>query len=327
MEKYVFILVMFAVLTGSCKHDNLYQPKQADFDNIVPFTSYEVPIEEGKVTIVTHGKDTLAITGIPMTIEVPKALVKDMTKSADGISVTYSDDPKFDGYKTKGTALSDCVLMFEDTRNGDCDYNDLIVWVQKREVKSWWPDYTMYCEFTIHPIALGAIKNFKLGVENEAGTKYICAEDCRQELFNGEYGFINTTAKTTPVFYQNKKAVTGEWKYNPSSGGEASLNWFIETEDERMYIAMTNKTVDQSNLEKFGNDKGRPYGIAFPTTAASILQAGGPFYATEGTELQSVYRNFEDWIAGAWKSPLNAGGGKGVNNTDPAVCYNISNKK
>ena len=62
------------------------------------------------------------------------------------------------------------------------------------------------------------------------------------------------------------------------------------------------------------------YGIAFPTTGANIFKFGGPFYATECTPIQQIYNNFEGWIQG--EGNIND---KGVNNTDPQICYNFSN--
>ncbi|WP_455949440.1 hypothetical protein [Odoribacter laneus] len=319
MKKIVLIFITFALIVMGCEHKDVYQTKKVDFDNIVPFAAYEVPLKEGMVSIVIYGEDTLAITGIPMNINVPKEAVKNLTKSTAPIRVVYSNEPKFEGYKDCGTIQTDCVLLFEDTRSGDNDYNDLIIWAKKKETRTYWPDYIVSCEFTIHPIALGAIKNFKLGVVNEQGTEFILAENCREELFKGEKGFINTETNVAPKTYPSKMIKTKEWKYNPNVGN-TTINWFIETADERMYIAETNKAVNQSNLEQFGNEKGRPYGIAFPTTGANIFKFGGPFYATECTPIQQIYNNFEGWIQG--EGNIND---KGVNNTDPQICYNFSN--
>lgn len=325
MKRINLIFLTIAAIVAGCDRHNVYQPTVVDFANIAPFAAYEVPVKEGAVTIVTYGNDTLAITGIPMTINIPKEALMPKVKSSDELGVSYSNEPKFEGYKDCGTIRTDCVLMFEDTRSGDEDYNDLIIWVKKTENKKW-SNNTVSCEFKITPIALGAMKDFKLGVENELGTEFILVENCRKELFNEERGFINTEVNVAPKIYPVKTVKTGEWKFNPSVGN-TTMNWFIETSDERMYIAETDKTVNQSNLQKFGNEKGRPYGIAFPTTGSNIFKYGGPFYATECTPIQQVYRNFEDWIRGDWKYSLSAGGGKGVNNTDPQICYNISNPR
>lgn len=326
MRKIILIFLTIAAIVAGCHRHDVYQPTVVDFANIAPFAAYEIPLKEGMVSIVIYGDDTLAITGIPMTINIPKEALMSKAKSSDELKVSYSNEPKFEGYKDCGTIRTDCVLMFEDTRSGDDDYNDLIIWVRKTEKRTWWPDYTVSCEFAIKPIALGAIKDFKLGVENERGTEFVLVENCRKELFNGERGFINTEVNVAPKIYPVKTVKTEEWKYNQSVGN-TTMNWFIETSDEKMYIAETDKAVNQSNLQQFGNEKGRPYGIAFPTTGSNIFGYGGPFYATERTPIQQVYRNFGDWIRGDWKNSLSAGGGKGVNNTDPQICYNISNPR
>lgn len=87
MKKIVLIFMTFALIVMGCEHKDVYQTKKVDFDNIVPFASYEVPLKEGMVSIVIYGEDTLAITGIPMNINVPKEAVKNLTKSTAPIRV------------------------------------------------------------------------------------------------------------------------------------------------------------------------------------------------------------------------------------------------
>lgn len=329
MIKSVLIFLLVALITVSCDHNDIYQPKQVDYDNIAPFTSYEVPVKEGAVTIVTYGSDTLAITGIPMTIEVPKYALSNLTKATEKMNIQYSNDPKFEGYRDCGTAQSKFTLFFEDTRNGDDDYNDLILSVERKE--RYYGD-PVQCKFEIFPIAMGAMKNFKLGfIEENTGKEYIVCDNCRQDLFGGKTGFINTlpeiametgfTKFETPTYTWARK---GNWN-------NTKINWFIETDMERMYIALSDKTVNQENLQNFGNDKGKPFGIAMPWNSQNpydiILKYGGPYYPTEYTPIQKLYENFDDWISGKWKQPLTAGGGKGIKNTDPVICYNISNPR
>lgn len=326
--RFIFIFMMIAAVTISCDRNDVYRPKTADFENIAPFASYEVPTKEGEVTIVTYGDDTLAITGIPMVIEVPKYALRNTTKSGDGIKVQYSTDAKFEGYKDRGTIQARFTLFFEDTRNGDDDYNDLILTIKRFEERG---SDSMKCSFEIYPIALGAAKDFKLGfIEERNGLEFIVAENCRRDLFGGKTGFINTVPEiamvtdfdkfVTPVYTWSRSNI---WTNTP-------INWFIETDTERMYIALSELTVNQENMQKFGNDKGKPFGIAMPWMNDNpydiILGKSGPYYPVENSPIQKLYGNFEDWINGVWTEPLTNGGGKGVNNTDPTVCYNISNR-
>lgn len=326
--RFIFIFMMIAAVAISCDRNDVYRPKTADFENIAPFASYEVPTKEGEVTIVTYGDDTLAITGIPMVIEVPKYALRNTTKSGDGIKVQYSTDAKFEGYKDTGTSQARFTLFFEDTRNGDDDYNDMILAINRTEVIN---KDIVTCRFEIYPIALGATKDFKLGfVEERNGKEIIVAENCRRDLFGGRTGFINTVPEIAMVT-DFDKFETPEYIWNRSDvWGRTFINWFIETDTERMYIALSEKVVNQENIQIFGNDKGRPFGIAMPWNNAKpydiILGKSGPYYPVENSPIQKLYGNFEDWINGVWTEPLTNGGGKGVNNTDPTVCYNISNR-
>lgn len=326
MKNIALYSLMIAMITLSCDHRDVYQPKTADFANIAPFATYEVPVKENAVTIVTYGDDTLAITGIPVTIEVPKYALNNITKSTQDIKIQYSNDPKFEGYKDCGTTQGKFTLFFEDTRSGDNDYNDLIISVERKELNYGDP---VVCSFEIFPIAMGATKKFKLGfIEGDTGKEFIVCEDCRQDLFGGKTGFINTMPEAAmETGFGKFKTPEYRWKRN-NVWTNTSINWFIETDTERMFIALSDKAVNQENIQNFGNDQGKPYGLALPWTSDNaydiILKTGGPFYPTEFTPIQKLYGNFDDWINGQWKNPLTAGGGKGVNNTDPSVCYNIS---
>lgn len=330
MKKIILIFLTLAAIVAGCDRHDVYQPAVVDFANIAPFVAYDVPVKEGAVTIVTYGNDTLAITGVPMIIDVPKYALHNLTKAAGEIKVEYSNHPKFEGYRNGGTTQSAFTLFFEDTRSGDNDYNDLIVSIQRTERNYGEP---VECQFKICPIALGAIKNFKLGfVEGNTGQEYIVCENCRRDLFEGRTGFINTVEKadkitdfklyTTPVY---------KWRRN-NNWNNTPIDWFIETDTERMYIALSDGRVNQSNLENFGNEMGRPYGIAMPWNSWGdrydiILKYGGPYYPTECTPIQKLYGNFEDWVSGKWTNPLTVGGGKGIKNTDPEICFNVSNPR
>lgn len=324
MEKWILISVFFMLFAASCEsHKDLYQPLQTDFENIAPFASYDVPVQPDKITIVTYGEDTLAITGVPMTIDVPKEalLTRSTTIKIDFVPAT---DNKYAGYRKEGMQWkSDFVLMFEDTRNGDHDYNDLIVTVHMN-----WDGST-----TIYPIAYGAKKTIDLGVGTDREETYV-VRDCRANLFKDQSGqYINTLKTDNPrpqmsVADLKSKAVN----VKIPNGQGRMLYWFIETDGpegrERMYTVLNDNATQKIDPSKLTDKKGWPYGIAFVGGSIDNMlkkYTGGPYYPTENTPIQEVYRNFEDWLTGAWRSALTNGGGKGVNNTNREVCYNISN--
>lgn len=96
--------------------------------------------------------------------------------------------------------------MFEDTRFGDYDYNDLIIYV--RNLHSW-----NKLQIDIQPIALGSQKVIKLGcmIGNDK-SEHIISEDVHRDLFGGEKGFINTQSDLQPICYSLNAVSTMNWK-------------------------------------------------------------------------------------------------------------------
>lgn len=126
-----------------------------------------------------YGQDTVAIVTQPMTIQIPKGMkVSTKGSTGDEISIEYevlNDTDAKIAYNKSWQAI-----MFEDTRSGDYDYNDLIIHV--RNLHSW-----NKLQIDIQPIALGSQKVIKLGcVIGNDKSEHIISEDVRKDLFGSE---------------------------------------------------------------------------------------------------------------------------------------------
>ena len=133
MSKILFGLVGIALISSCTRPGSLYNGGQR-IANCVTSEPFEVPVQEGCATYVMYGQDTVAIVTQPMTIQIPKGMkVSTKGSTGDEISIEYevlNDTDAKIAYNKSWQAI-----MFEDTRSGDYDYNDLIIHV--RNLHSW----------------------------------------------------------------------------------------------------------------------------------------------------------------------------------------------
>lgn len=255
MKKYL-LLLLSGILLISCVKSNNPQPAPGEDENgefsqlvknMVTTTEYTVPVQSGYTTIVTYKGQTLAVTSTPMTILVPKAAVA--TKSLDGEGLlTYYQE----GAISQGFSRLWQTVAFEDSKTGDFDYNDL-VFHAKTEVSN--GKFTV----SVHPIALGSVNPIELCFEwrqgNSSGTTVVVAGNCRQDLFGGKQGFINT--------FKYDKHYTDFAVIKEISGINSNepvyINWFINSSAQKIYA-----------VNNFGkgcvDEKGNPFGIVITDT-------------------------------------------------------------
>ena len=131
----IFPSIACLLLMASCSKDlSVYNgPSDSGENNVEHFISTEamdVPIKEGYVTIVTLGKDTLAAAVSEMSIIVPKTATS--TKAGEqylaNVGITYVPVAEYGnniGTLNNKYALNQ-VVCFEDSKNGDYDYNDFV---------------------------------------------------------------------------------------------------------------------------------------------------------------------------------------------------------
>lgn len=189
---------------------------------------YTVPVKAGKVSVLTYGKDTLAITDRPVTLNIPKMLnssvAKVVTRSGDSLNteeaaidkivLEYRDAAELTNYKP-GTTLTneETVLMFEDDPKCDYDYNDVVLLVKCRTLSE---GENTLVNIAVKPLACSAANNIKFGFDYEyteqdtttADSKVIKTVDTkgivlsnnvRKDFFNSSNGNINTQQNYSPI--------------------------------------------------------------------------------------------------------------------------------
>lgn len=288
-------LALFSIiilLGGACTHnEKLYDTKNFGkiAANCETSEDFVVPVKEGFSTIVTYGGDTLAVASQPITIKVPKD-TKTRGAASSQIKLEYAILKTTDTYSKFWQAV-----MFEDTKTGDYDYNDLVIhvrnWVYYKK------DYTTQF-IEIQPIALGNQKIIKLGCVLCDHSVHVISDDVRRDLFKGEKGFINTENGKTAIRYALDSALV----YNDlPAQALATIAWFIEVDGQR-YFAISGD-FPYSDYDQF-NAEGMPYGLVI--FGGNEGKNNGTFsYPLEETSIFEAYPDFRGWINGE-KSQIGA---------------------
>lgn len=316
MKRFQPILALALILLAGCTSE-IYETKedqgkdtpkgeldeakaQAIIKNITDIGEYDVPVKEGHITVVTYNSDTLAVTDEPMTIWVPKSAVA--TKAQSGLQTHYIDgnDPdaaaEIKNLKAPGNVGHIWqTIAFEDSYVGDYDYNDLVIH----------PKYSLsssgILKIGIHPIALGGTKQIGLGFKvfqkgEQVGKDIIVTENCREELFDGMEGFINTVKFNH--HWEGFKWTKKDIKIDPKKGAP-SIIWFIKIDQNaRLY----------SVNDKFGSLDAnyRPYGLVITETGKTYVQddqkgvVGWNWftYPKETCNISDCYPSFDKWLRG-----------------------------
>lgn len=326
MKKSLFTLFVAAcVILTSCVKDQTKAPEtpgpidpenQTAYDRFNTISTLNVPVQEGKLTVVTFNGDIICLTQTPTTIPVPKSALS--AKAGDKIEISYVDaaDPKY--VEALGENNSSSVLWqtiaFEDSMVGDYDYNDIVLhlcYQLSTRKKS-----HQKLHVGIHPIAYGATKTFKLGFNLYYGDtmvkEAIIADNAKEALFlanNGKYCGVAGMINTSDINYYSNfftKVITldaADVRF-----GDIKVVWFIEIEGGR-------KLYTVNNRYNFLDENKRPYGLAITDTGKiwddmngnkSEHSASWFEYPKESISMSVCYpdaemlgaNSFDAWIAG-----------------------------
>ena len=276
--KKIFPALIVTLLASACVHDKeVFTGIDERLSYCEAFVDYDVPVKAGFTTIVTYEKDTLAVANEPMTIKVPKGSISP-TRSGSSLNIDYDVLQDVPSYSHQFQAV-----MFEDSKDGDYDYNDLVLHVENTFTHE---KGSVFQTVTIQPIALGGLKDIKLGCILADNSERMIAESVRGELFEGEEGFINTENDKESVRYK-MRTIVDRYKVPKKS---KTVAFFIEVEGKRLYaVTSDHKYADYDMFNK----EGMPYGLV-------TGEARGRFeYAQERTPIYDVYDRFKDWINGS----------------------------
>lgn len=291
MKKIIALLALILLITTSCIDKVDYSEKMKELVlNCETFEDFKVPISEGKVTIVYIGSDTLAITSRPMTIKVPKNRNSVITRSGNenfGFKFIDEENENYETLKKRTYSAYWQAVMFEDTRSGDYDYNDLVIHI-KNSINTPWGTNKALQTIELQPIALGSSKNIGLGCVLSDYSEHIISNNVRKDLFKDNNGFINTLDENEPIRFKLEKTSIINYELEFNNDKTYWIAWFIEVDGIRQYaISGDYEFKDYSNT--ISKDL-LPYGLV-------IADDNGTFnYPKEKISVFDTYPTFKEWV-------------------------------
>ena len=190
-----------------CPQAFSYEDINANLDKFITEKEYTVNVPEGAVAVVTMGEDDmdmLSVTSTTKEVTVPKYMTPTITyvyPKSHGMksvkkSVSTTEDTGL--YNELYGSQKDSywqVIAFEDSKDGDYDYNDLIVH-NKYVLEN--GSLSIY----IQPVALGAQKTINFGYElykkSKSGYSLVSSDvinDVRNNLFVGKKRMASSIRK------------------------------------------------------------------------------------------------------------------------------------
>ncbi|MFA7116411.1 MAG: DUF4842 domain-containing protein [Bacteroidales bacterium] len=288
LYKIILVFVGMVSITGCIKNPNQIQTEfNTNLDNIESLAKYHVTTKTNSTTIVTYLGETLAVTTEPIDIWLPKEAVSSTKAGEDSdLVITFSD-----AYDKIASSSYWQFVAFEDTENGDLDYNDLVIHAKvtnsvNHKNSIYAPGYTTTYIY-VQGVALGAFLNITLGIsykENGIIKDAILSDNCRRDFFNHNGAFpINTRDYTEPnrTHYPTLHPMT-PLVLNQSVA--LKVMWFIEADHIRYYAATNDINTDIANV--IGHN-GLPYGISFTKKFD---------YPIEKDSITAAYPNFKEWV-------------------------------
>lgn len=262
MKKLISIFLI-SVLFISCEKENTEIKTKSE---TYPFEEILLSPQINKALVVLNSlSDTIAIVTSPSYVSIPMdtpITIEEIDNSNNNLDNLYQI------YQ---------VVAFEDSRNGDFDYNDLVVRLRIIQRNN-------NTQISVQPIALGSTKPIKFGVRIN-GINYILSENCREDLFDGDEGFINTLPNKTRKVYDKFKVTN--FPITRNTYGK-SIDWFIEV-DKGLRLYAVSKNYPTLN---------RPYGLIFVDLNEPFYHEDKEIglewfdYPAEFNRIESVYPDF-----------------------------------
>lgn len=289
------MLLVIAIIGVSCMSEDMDSTK-LDLKHLDPFVEKMAPIKDGMKTVISVDGKIICET----TIEMPYLVSKGKTATIEYQPVTKS------GYENGGYATQQFMAMFEDTRNGDNDYNDFVCYITVTDdFTSTWNLQTNKNDIVdrltvyVQPLALGATKSFKFGIKFANGEIWMATPtSVRTDFFDGRTGFINVESVGWPLpstyflggdINHIKRYKTQAFAVDSWTSFNQRINPFIVlSSGDTIYLAIYNHSLEQSDYNNIVNQKGYPYGIALEKTPWTL----------ETIKMADAYPNFTQWLLG-----------------------------
>lgn len=296
---YVPMLAILTLISTGCeKTPDLYQGDKSGEDLMSnPMQELKIDVPTGKYAVVMFGGDTLAVCPESTTIMAPNTSVTTVSGSSttanmmpslatraaeasSNITIQYLEDNGNNTIKQQQNVFE--IMAFEDSKNGDYDYNDLVMHVK---IYSKGNDHYLY----FHPVALGATKTIGLGCvlkDNANNTwNHLIFSDVRSQLYDGKEGFINTEAGKDLYKFSNIYVV----KVSGLSGLIKSADWFIEVNGEKIYAVSSNYSYSDKKNKPYGLIFAKVNSIAFKTIWSNECGYDWFDYPAEKVSIDEVY--------------------------------------
>jgi hypothetical protein len=283
MKIRLFVSAIIGLLLISCIEIGFLQ-KKIDLSNVDLTKTLDIKPPKDGIAIVTSDLDTIAITAIAQTVVVNKFAP---------VKIEYRSVEEFPDYKNGGISRYNQTLAFEDTKKGDQDYNDLIVYVNQ---ENGWDGKGYKIKLKVTPIALGSTIPISFGFDDYDGDEYVIATDCRKELFKSDKGFINTVKNGNIKSYKTIHTKTyqmksTDWKYT-------KLNFWIKASGNKLYIATASHSEEEIDYNSMIGTHNKPYGLSIPDFFE---------YPAETKSIYNTYPDFDKWIKGDLNDFRNTG--------------------
>ena len=283
MKIRLFISAIIGLLLISCIEIGSLR-KKIDLSNIDLTKTLDIKPPNDGVAIVTLDLDTIAITAVAQTVVVNKFAP---------VKIEYRSAEEFPDYKNGGISRYNQTLAFEDTKKGDQDYNDLIIYVNQ---ENGWNGKGYKIKLKVTPISLGSTIPISFGFDDYDGDEYVIATDCRKELFKSDKGFINTVKNGNIKSYKTIHTKTyqmksTDWKYT-------KLNFWIKASGNKLYIATASHSKEEIDYNSMIGAHNKPYGLSIPDFFE---------YPAETKSIYNTYPDFDKWIKGDLNDFRNTG--------------------
>lgn len=280
MKKILILLITLFVIT-SCINDDDFKTQQADLKNIAPFIEKTAIIKEDYLTIIKSNEDTIVVTRLPIKYSFPKGTKETILYRP--LSIQKIDMPY-------GLDIHQYTVAFEDTRNGDNDYNDFVCFItrQKEEIGNW-PEWTVKITMYIQPIAFGAGTTLQFGMTLPNGIDTIFTNNIQRDMFPNTTGFVNTT-DVTDIYETADTNHIIKYTYYQIGRSYQTYNFhpFIINSSGEKFYAITNSHSIGSTTNIL-SITGYPMGIATP---------GAFLHPMEKINIVNGYSGFNNWIMG-----------------------------
>ncbi len=273
--KKILLILAITFIGASCVNEDSANLK-LNLENLSPFTEEMAPIKEGYTTQIFANDMLICETNIEMGYSFPKGATKKIDYVQNKKDVIYG-----------GWDENTFTAAFEDTRNGDNDYNDFVCYISRVKTNS---GNNVKLDIYIQPVAYGAGTDLQFGITLPDGSDTIISTNVRNDFFPVTNGYVNTVPTESLYATDDINHIKKITYTQPGDKNDfIRIHPFIINEaGDKLYVALSANHISASYLS-IASLTGYPLGIAI---------AGAFDYPIEKHNIATIYPHFNNWIAG-----------------------------